>query len=76
MLAGSGDVSGPISMQAYGYGTFLGQLQGKEARINPGDNPGYQSLLAYVPDQDLDVAVLCNQDVPSVDAALSELSLR
>lgn len=76
MLAGSGGANGPTNMRAYGYGTFLGQLKGRKARINPGDNPGYQSVLAYLPDQDLDVVVLCNQDAPSVDAALSELSLR
>lgn len=65
-----------ISMAAYGYGTFLGTVNGHEARINPGDNPGYQSLLAYLPGSDVDVAVLCNEDPPSVTAALDELPLR
>ena len=67
--------TGPILTAAYGYGTFLGQINGHRARISPGDNPGYQSLLAYLPDRGLDIAVLCNEDPPSVNAALRELSI-
>ena len=46
-----------------------------QARINPGDMPGYQTLLAHLPDQDLDLAVLCNEEAPSLDAALADLRL-
>ena len=66
---------GPVQPTEYGYGTFLGRVRGHQARINPGDMPGYQTLLAYLPDQELDLAVLCNEDAPSVDAALTELEL-
>jgi hypothetical protein len=59
---------------AYGYGTFLGHVKGQPARSHPGDNPGYQSLLAYLPDNDLDLAVLSNEDTPSVSAALNSLT--
>lgn len=48
-------------------------MRGHPARIHPGDNPGYQSLLAYLPDQDLDVVVLANDEAPSVDVALASL---
>jgi CubicO group peptidase (beta-lactamase class C family) len=65
----------PFVVAGYGYGTFLGQVCGHQARINPGDMPGYQTLLAYLPDQDLDLAVLCNEDAPSLDAALAALSV-
>lgn len=65
---------GPVVVEAYGYGTFLGRVAGHRARINPGDNPGYQSLLAHLPGEDLDLAVLCNEDAPSVDAALARLT--
>jgi CubicO group peptidase (beta-lactamase class C family) len=73
-IEGSDD-GGPMVMDAYGYGTFLGRLEGREARINPGDNPGYQSLLAYLPDDDVDLAVLCNEDA-SVNGALADLTFR
>ena len=66
---------GPMVVTAYGYGMFLGRILGHRARINPGDNPGYQSLLAYLPDRDIDLAVLCNEEAPSLDAALAELRL-
>lgn len=66
---------GPVEPTGYGYGTFLGRVRGHAARINPGDGPGYQTLLAYLPDQELDLVVLCNEEAPSVDAALTELEL-
>ena len=67
--------SGPIVMTGYGYGTFLGRVRGHQARINPGDAPGYQTLLAHLPDHELDVAVLCNEEAPSLNAALTDLRL-
>lgn len=64
---------GPVVVRAYGYGTFLGEVRGRPARIHPGDNPGYQSLLAHLPEDDLDVAVLCDAEAPAVDLALARL---
>jgi hypothetical protein len=72
-LAAADTDPGPVVVTGYGYGTFLGRVRGHQARINPGDMPGYQTLLAYLPDQELDLAVLCNEEAPSVDAALAEL---
>ncbi|RYZ30030.1 MAG: class A beta-lactamase-related serine hydrolase [Propionibacteriaceae bacterium] len=66
---------GPVVPTGYGYGTFLGRVLGHGARINPGDMPGYQTLSAYLPDQDLDLAVLCNEEAPSLDAALIDLEV-
>ncbi|GAA1437003.1 hypothetical protein GCM10009616_38010 [Microlunatus lacustris] len=65
----------PVVMTGYGYGTFLGRIRGHQAQINPGDMPGYQTLLAHLPNHELDLAVLCNEEAPSVDAALAELRL-
>lgn len=67
--------AGAVDVTGYGYGTFTGTILGRPARINPGDGPGYQTLLAYLPDAELDLVVLCNEEAPSVDAALAELSL-
>jgi hypothetical protein len=64
---------GPVVNDAYGYGTFLGHVKGQPARVHPGDIPGYQSLLAYLPDTDLDLVVVRNEDTPSVSAALTSL---
>ena len=74
-LPAANHTSAPVVPTGYGYGTFLGRIRGHEARINPGDMPGYQTLLAYLPDENLDLAVLCNEESPSLDAALIELEL-
>ena len=65
----------PTSARAYGYGTFLGRVNGQDAWYVPGDNPGYQSLLAYLPDLDVDLAILGNEDAPGVNAVLRQLRL-
>lgn len=74
-LAGSDTDPGPVVVTGYGYGTFLGRVRGHQARINPGAIPGHQTLLAYLPDQELDVALLCNEEAPSLNDALTEVSL-
>ena len=60
--------------QGYGYGTFLGRIGGQRARFHPGDNPGYQSLLAYLPERDLDLVALGNEDDPGVQAVVPRLT--
>jgi CubicO group peptidase (beta-lactamase class C family) len=60
---------------AYGYGTWLGTVRGESAAIHPGDNDGYRSLLAHVPRSDLHVAILTNDDGPSLARPL-DLVLR
>lgn len=67
--------TGAMTLTGYGYGTFLGQVRGHRARVNPGDMPGYQTLLAHLPDSDVDLAVLCNEEPPSLDRALAGLRL-
>ena len=69
----TGTPPGPIDVTSYGYGTFLGTVLAHPARINPGDGPGYHTLMAYLPDEQLDVVVLCNEEAPSVHAALADL---
>lgn len=60
-----------LSATAYGYGTFLGRVLGDDGWFVPGDNPGFQSLLAVAPDPDTEVVVLSN-DASGVEAALDE----
>ena len=65
---------GPVVVDAYGYGTFLVRVAGPAARTNPGDDPGYPSLLTHLPAVDVDLAVPRHEDAPSVDAALAQLT--
>ena len=66
---------GPTSATAYGYGTFLGHLQQRPAWFVPGDNPGYQSLLAHPIGSSTDVVVLSNDEDPGIDAAVQRVPL-
>jgi CubicO group peptidase (beta-lactamase class C family) len=56
------DADDPAPADAYGYGCFLGTVCGHRARFHPGDNPGYQSFLARLPDLGVTVAILCNDE--------------
>lgn len=60
---------------AYGCGTFVGRVAGREGWYVPGDNPGYQSLLAYLPREDVSVVVLGTEEPQGIDAILRGLSL-
>lgn len=61
----------PLSATAYGYGTFLGRVLGEDGWFVPGDNPGFQSLLAVAPGSDTTLTVLSN-DASGVEGALHE----
>ena len=43
------------------------------ARFHTGDNPGYQSFLAWLPAFDVTVAVLCNDEESDIDRLLRQL---
>lgn len=64
-----------LAAGGYGYGTFLGRVAGHEAWYVPGDNPGYQSLLAHLPHLDLSIAVLGTEQASGVGAVLELLDL-
>ncbi len=51
-----------ISASAYGYGLFIGSIAGQPAWFHPGDNPGYRSFLAWIPEAELTLAVLSNDE--------------
>ncbi len=66
----AGEPDDPLTEEGYGYGVFLGTLDGRRARFHPGDNPGYRSLLVRLPDQDVTVVVLSNHDEGDPHAVL------
>ncbi|MFF4233553.1 serine hydrolase domain-containing protein [Streptomyces sp. NPDC001820] len=72
-LAGACGTEGPAIADSYGYGFFLGTLAGRAAHFHFGDNPGYQSFLAWLPDLKVTVAVLCNNEETSIDDVLRQL---
>lgn len=73
-LSNPPDPNDPAPADAYGYGYFLGTVCGHRARFHPGDNPGYQSFLGYLPDLRATVAILCNDEETDLDDLLRELA--
>lgn len=64
----------PITGVAYGYGWFLGQLDGAGLRFHTGDNPGYRAINVWKPDSREILCILSNQhDVEVGSIAISFL---
>lgn len=59
--------------ESYGYGTFLGTVAGHRARFHPGDNWGYRSFHGWLPDLDVTVAVLSNDEATDAGAVAAAL---
>lgn len=57
----------------YGYGWFVGRAAGRRAYFHPGDNPGYQAFNAWLPDDELRLAVLLNEETVDLDGLLGEI---
>lgn len=41
---------GRLEVTGYGYGHYVGVFDGRPAALHTGDNPGYKSLLGWLPD--------------------------
>jgi hypothetical protein len=64
--------AGTIWISAYGYGIYIGSIAGDPALFHTGDNPGFRSLLAWLPQADTTFAILANDE--STD--LEDIALR
>ena len=72
-MPGASGTDGPAVADGYGYGYISGTVCGHVARFHTGDNPGYQSFLAWLPAFDVTVAVLCNDEESDIDRLLRQL---
>jgi CubicO group peptidase (beta-lactamase class C family) len=72
-LAGVLDTRGPAVADGYGYGYLLGTLAGHAMRFHTGDNPGFQSFLGWLPDLDVTLVILCNNEETDFDDLLRQL---
>jgi CubicO group peptidase (beta-lactamase class C family) len=63
-----------IEADSYGYGYFIGRLSGRPSNFHPGDNPGYQSFNASIPDADTSIVVLLNDDTPNLRKIVNTLA--
>ena len=62
-----------ILASAYGFGLFIGSIAGQAAWFHPGDNPGYRSFLAWLPETERTLAVLSNEESLVLDEVVPRL---
>jgi CubicO group peptidase (beta-lactamase class C family) len=62
------DTQTRLQAQGYGYGWAIGTAAGHRVFFHPGDNPGYLAFNAWMPDDDVQIALLAN-DEESVEFA-------
>jgi CubicO group peptidase (beta-lactamase class C family) len=61
------DDDGVVRTDGYGYGWFIGSACGRRIFYHPGDNPGFRSINAWFPDDDVCLAVLSNEEATDLD---------
>jgi CubicO group peptidase (beta-lactamase class C family) len=52
---------GRLELTGYGYGHYIGTFEGRPAALHTGDNPGYKSLVGWLPDG-VGIVALSNDD--------------
>jgi CubicO group peptidase (beta-lactamase class C family) len=68
------DDDGVVRTEGYGYGWFIGSAAGgRRIFYHPGDNPGYRSINAWFPDDDVRLAVLSNEGATDPGAIAHDL---
>jgi hypothetical protein len=70
------DPSEPTTTTTSGYcaGHVHGTVNGRPAVLHPGDNPGFQSLAAWLPDHSAVVIALSNDEDDDLERAVSDLT--
>jgi CubicO group peptidase (beta-lactamase class C family) len=64
---------GWLDGDGYGYGHYVGSMAGHVAYFHTGDNPGYLSFNAWLPDHQAAIAVLVNDEATSIEQVLRRL---
>ena len=59
--------------ESYGYGYALGTVAGRPARFHPGDNPGYLAVHLWLPDHDIVIVLLSNDETSPAESVLQQL---
>lgn len=64
----------PRDQQRWCYSSlFIGAIAGREAYFHPGDVPGYVSLTAWLPEDRISIAILCNDDASKPEDLVRDL---
>ncbi len=62
-----------LATNGYGYGVYLGTSRGHSVLYHPGDNPGYKSFDAWVPDYQASVVILSNDESDVLGDVVAQL---
>jgi len=65
-------LGGRLVLTGYGYGLFVGELDGRPTWLHTGDVPGYKSLLGWLPD-DRFLVCLSNEDTVDWESVLPRI---
>lgn len=71
-LGRGADRSAPVATTGYSLGHFIGSVNGRPARLHPGDNPGYQALAAWFPANGTAIVILSNDETDDLEAVLAD----
>lgn len=63
---------GRLELTGYGYGHYLGTFDGRPVALHTGDNPGYKSLVGWLP-HGVNVVALSNDDSIQWEDVLSQV---
>jgi CubicO group peptidase (beta-lactamase class C family) len=62
-----------LTTEGYGYGLYVGTSHGRRVLYHPGDNPGYQSFNAWIPDLQASIVILSNDEGDALHAIVGQL---
>jgi CubicO group peptidase (beta-lactamase class C family) len=71
--AGSAAAQDGWTFTGYGYGWQIGTAGGRRAYFHTGGNPGYLSLNAWLPDEQITLAVLTNDEATDISQAVTDM---
>ena len=63
----------PVNSRSYGYAVLIGTIAGHTAYFHPGDNPGYRSFTAWLPEHRTAIAVLSNDETTDIDGVVQRV---
>jgi CubicO group peptidase (beta-lactamase class C family) len=73
IVPGSAGTRGNWSFTGYGYGWRIGAIAGRRAFFHTGDNPGYLAVNAWLPDEQLTLVVLTNDQATDIVQSVTDM---
>ena len=72
-VVGGDRTSTLVSDMHYGYGLFVGRARGAPVIYHTGDNAGFKAISVWLPENDLALAVLSNEESTDLESVVSRI---